>query len=207
MKKYLPSFLCFCFGTLFLLSLSTGQAKAQGEDSCHAMMNVMPDNNDPLLVHFQFIGMVPINSFQFLGSWDFGDGYTSSDSCPDHQYAAPGTYIVCLSFNICIGGGMSCHDDTCESITIGSLAGLASTDGRLHSFYTYPNPVMTELFLRSDAQEAVILDIRDLEGQVVMHAIVKNDESIDVSTLANGIYFAEATDGTHLLKRKLVIHH
>ena len=47
-------------------------------------------------------------------SWDFGDGTTSTLSSPMHDYAAVGTYNVCL-----IASNSSCGADTlCKSITI-----------------------------------------------------------------------------------------
>ena len=90
----------FKFKLLLLLTaglLFTNHSSASvNEDSCWASMLITPDNNDPLLLHFSFAGNVPAGSFQFLGMWDFGDGGISGDSCPDHQYTQPGTYVVCL---------------------------------------------------------------------------------------------------------------
>lgn len=183
--------------------LTANKAKAEvAEDSCLAMMMVTPDHFDPLLMHFSFTGNVPINSFQFLGSWDFGDGFTSTDSCPDHQYTQPGTYIVCLSFSICIGGGMSCHDDTCESITIGTM-NIENTDGSLHTFYSYPNPVRNEFHIRSDSNKELEVKIRDVSGRLVLATMVNNDDAIDAATLAGGMYFMEVTDRVSTLVRRL----
>lgn len=181
------------------------ESKAQNEDSCKAFMNIMPDHNDPLLMHFQFTGTVPINSFQFLGIWDFGDGFTSNDSCPDHLYAQPGTYIVCLEFSICIGGGMSCHDDTCEEITIGNIQGIFNPDGMMHQFFTYPNPVQTKFYIRSDSDRSLGLKVKDATGRTVLISSVKNDEAVDASSFASGIYLLEVSDGNAVLQRKMVV--
>ena len=175
------------------------------EDSCLAMMLITPDHFDPLLVHFTFIGNVPVNSFQFLGSWDFGDGSTSTDSCPNHQYAQPGTYTICLSFSICIGGGMSCHDDTCETVFIGTIAGTDNFEGKLNNFYSYPNPVSAEFHVRSDSNKEMALKMKDLSGRTVLDRTNSNDEPIDASSFSNGIYFMEVTDGTRTLTKKLNI--
>ncbi|MEM7037196.1 MAG: PKD domain-containing protein, partial [Bacteroidota bacterium] len=46
-------------------------------------------------------------------SWDFGDGNSSAMQNPQHTYATPGTYVVCLSvFNSC---GV---DNSCDTITV-----------------------------------------------------------------------------------------
>jgi len=209
MKKFIQHIQAkalLAFASLLLISaIQVTPVRAQNEDSCKAFMLIMPDNNNPLLMHFFFTGTVPVNSFSFLGAWDFGDGFTSGDSCPDHLYSQPGTYIVCLSFNICIGGGLSCDDDTCESITIGSIAGIQNHDGALHQFYSYPNPVQSSLFVRSDSDNEFALRIKDVTGHIVFSDMVKNDDPIDVSAFANGIYFIEAGDGNPALQRKMLI--
>ena len=46
-------------------------------------------------------------------SWDFGDGSTSNAQNPNHQYAAVGTYIVCLTTTNTCG-----TDQYCDTISI-----------------------------------------------------------------------------------------
>jgi hypothetical protein len=205
MKKALPllsSRIIFILTASILISF---HASAQNEDSCRASMWVGMDVNDPLLVHFYFNGTVPGGSFQFLGAWDFGDGDLSGDSCPSHQYAQPGTYVVCLSFSICLGGGLSCHDDTCMSVTVGNISGINNMDGNLHSIYFYPNPVKSLLHFRSDANRNLELKIKDMTGQLVYTGFAGNDEAIDVSSLAAGVYLIEASDGKGIIQRKMVL--
>lgn len=50
----------------------------------------------------------PVNYF-----WDFGDGSTSTLQFPNHQYAAPGTYMVCLT-----GSTVGCTSTYCDTIVI-----------------------------------------------------------------------------------------
>lgn len=52
-------------------------------------------------------------------SWDFGDGNTSNDQNPQHTYAQPGTYQVCLdAINLC---GLT---QSCVSVTLTCAAPL-----------------------------------------------------------------------------------
>lgn len=46
-------------------------------------------------------------------SWSFGDGNTSNLQFPNHQYAAPGTYLVCLTAST-----VGCTTTYCDSIVI-----------------------------------------------------------------------------------------
>lgn len=49
-------------------------------------------------------------------SWSFGDGTSSSSMIPQHTYANPGTYLVCLTVTDSI---TSCTDTFCDSVTTG----------------------------------------------------------------------------------------
>jgi PKD repeat protein len=46
-------------------------------------------------------------------AWDFGDGATSADQNPQHSYAAPGTYQVCLTIT-----GTCGTDEFCTIVTV-----------------------------------------------------------------------------------------
>jgi PKD repeat protein len=59
-------------------------------------------------------------------AWDFGDGGTDSSPSPNHAYAGPGTYVVCLIVSD------ACSADTiCDTITITCASAMfgASTSG------------------------------------------------------------------------------
>lgn len=59
-------------------------------------------NNECYNENIQFTEQASANSAQF--DWDFGDGNTSTDPNPQHQYAAPGDYTVELTVTTAIGG-------------------------------------------------------------------------------------------------------
>ncbi|MDX2248150.1 MAG: PKD domain-containing protein [Bacteroidia bacterium] len=73
---------------------------------------------------------VGLNSFAFFSdtlanwnatySWSFGDGTASSSMIPQHTYANPGTYLVCLTVTDTIN---SCTDTFCDSLIVGQVLG------------------------------------------------------------------------------------
>ncbi len=74
-------------------------------------------------------------------SWDFGDGHSSDNPNPYHQYANDGTYYVCLTVNDSIG---NCHDTWCDSIKVGGInANVCNSNfyfkpgNTLHSLYFF----------------------------------------------------------------------
>jgi len=56
--------------------------------------------------------------------WDFGDGEVSDDANPTHEYAIPGTYVVCLTIET--AGG--CEDTFCWEVTITEGGGDCESD-------------------------------------------------------------------------------
>ncbi|MEO6131766.1 MAG: PKD domain-containing protein [Saprospiraceae bacterium] len=49
--------------------------------------------------------------------WNFGDAHESNDQNPIHFYAAPGTYLVCLT----IHDNTGCEDTYCEEVTVNAV--------------------------------------------------------------------------------------
>ncbi len=62
----------------------------------------------------QFYNMSTGNADQFF--WDFGDGTASQEANPQHTWAYPGSYPVCLSI---FDSSTQCSDTYCETITTG----------------------------------------------------------------------------------------
>ena len=64
--------------------------------------------------------------------WYFGDGGTSTQSSPFHQYANSGAFLVCLSLYL---NGAIC-DSYCDSIVVGNPANAC-----VPVFYSYPDSI------------------------------------------------------------------
>ncbi len=66
---------------------------------------------------------------------------------------------------------------------------LGIEDHVKNNFVLYPNPTATVLNVKGDFDSNESITIYNMLGQIVLRkAITSNDESIDVSSLANGIY-------------------
>ena len=73
------------------------------DNYCEAWFNYMPQGNGDIGLTIQFLD----ESWGYPTSWtwDFGDGFTSDEQNPLHEYAEEGIYDVCLSI----------FSDSCES--------------------------------------------------------------------------------------------
>lgn len=131
--------------------------------------------------HFTNPSALPSDSYL----WDFGDGETSTEANPSHQYEATATYEVTLVMT-----GF-CGSDTAtqmlEAIGDGSGINDPALTARLS---IYPNPAKQMLYLKAD--ELLRLDnysIVNVLGQEVLGGELKGQTSINVSALAAGSYF------------------
>ncbi|MFM2136722.1 MAG: hypothetical protein RL021_2122 [Bacteroidota bacterium] len=88
-----------------------------GTNNCY--FAAFPDSMNTMQYHFYGS---PSYSSSTL-AWDFGDGSTGTGSNPLHQYAAAGTYFVCMN-ELNPNGVNVCH--YCDSITVTSGGGSMS---------------------------------------------------------------------------------
>ncbi|MCB9232468.1 MAG: PKD domain-containing protein [Bacteroidia bacterium] len=114
-------------------------------------------------------------------SWDFGDGFTSTQSSPSHIYAANGTYQVCLTATNGCGPSTVCHTITVncpaptasfgETVTnLTAVFSNSSTGGTSYSWNfgdggtaTSTNPVHT---YAAQGTYTVCLTVTNVCGQV-----------------------------------------
>jgi len=115
-------------------------------------------------------------------SWDFGDGGNSTMDSPSYSYANVGSYTVVLYSNL---GNCSGSDTIVINVDVNSVFSLESSNG----FSIYPNPVTSELKVDSkDKFETLQYAIIDAQGKIVLSGIYEYNSTIDVSTLAKGVY-------------------
>ena len=83
------------------------------DTSCKASFSAIPDSltSFPFLYHFIDLSEGNINSWH----WDFGDGFSSTEKNPSHQFGAPGTYYVCLTVKN-LNDTTGCSDQLCQEI-------------------------------------------------------------------------------------------
>lgn len=81
---------------------------------CKAEFSAAPDSlsSNPYLYHFKDLSQGNINSWY----WDFGDGSTSLQKNPSHQFDHSGTFKVCLVVAD-QNDTASCFDQTCSEIS------------------------------------------------------------------------------------------
>ncbi|HQQ93633.1 MAG TPA: S8 family serine peptidase [Bacteroidia bacterium] len=109
----------------------------------------------------------------------------------------PACYTVnIVDANLCVVSSTAC-------IGIGTSLGAQVAD--MHSALFFPNPVRDKLFVQWETQE---FDLRlfNTLGQILAEKLNQQSSTeLDLSALANGIYYAELRQGTQVLRTKLVL--
>ena len=73
-----------------------------------------------------------------LYSWNFGDGNSSNETNPVHEFCEPGTYTVCLTVTNTCGSGDQCMDITVSIPTDMVILDVQDAAGSIGSFISVP---------------------------------------------------------------------
>ena len=135
--------------------------------------------------------------------WNFGDGTTSTQQYPFHQYATPGQYIICLTVTSS-NDSLNCSSTHCDSSSIyqktsgfimsqinilpQNTTGIKSI-GKPINFSAYPNPLTDKLTIESEEYHNTKYFITDAIGKIVITGNINNQKTIiNTSELAKGFY-------------------
>lgn len=129
--------------------------------------------------------------------WNFGDGTTSTDANPWHEYQSPGTYVIQL---IVIKDG--CQNDTMVFTVYVGMAGIA--ENQAANCVVYPNPFTNQLTI--EGKELEVIELRDMTGKLLRQQICTGETEIiqDLNSYSSGIYFLVIKQGGKVQQFKLV---
>ena len=134
--------------------------------------------------------------------WDFGDGKTSAEINPVHDYEEIGDYEVMLA------AGGDHGSDTVKSLI--NLTAIPEIIGE-NSFRIYPNPASNKVYLKinNDNIKVVQYTLLTIHGQVVRHdemSLNHRVNELDIAGLPPGIYLLRIISQGIFLTRKLIVY-
>jgi hypothetical protein len=121
-------------------------------------------------------------------TWNFGDGSTSTQQYPVHTYTVAGLYTVSLT----VSDGISNDSETKTDLIRAGVEGIGET-GISQRIRIFPVPATTQLFIESELNMRSF-EILDIAGRIVLQMPADGfEQTIDISTLSDGIYFLSIT--------------
>lgn len=132
--------------------------------------------------------------------WDFGDGSTSTDETPDHQYAAPGKYTVTLTIGSCS------HS---QEITV-FPTGIEGVGENPYGAVLQPNPAQqsTELRLTRPLPADAHFRLVTMDGRIAGTWTVRAGElhlQLPIAHLAPAVYMLVADEPQYGITLPLVV--
>lgn len=161
-------------------------------------------------------------------TWDFGDGNSSNQRYPSHQYSQNGVYNVCLSITAVDStnpAGASCTSSYCDSIGFdanGNLVFKGQSGFTLNildpatvnleemvlaqSLQMYPNPSAGQVNLTWDQALAVEeLELLSLTGRILQQHRPESAEQ-QISHLTPGLYLVRVKTAAASEVRRLLVN-
>ena len=169
-----------------------------GSDTSNFMLDIIhrPSSGDILssIDDGSIVTFSTDSEFGDFYSWDFGDGNTSMDVNPTHNYTSTGDFEVSLTIT------NDCGERTLTTtITIGAVATQDLHDDVGLSMS--PNPSDGIFLLELEGSKSLDYQIRiiDINGSLITRRNFEHvssfNSSFDLRYLSDGIYFIEISDG------------
>lgn len=192
----------------------TSAVTVGGPNSCYSPFSMVQDSFNLLqwYIYPSITGQAP---FTYL--WDFGDMTTSTLPNPNHTYASPGQYTICLT----VTDANACTSYFCDSSSVQrSSASLqmqyatvinGPTSINEQEEFTaniFPNPAGENLNIVFNKPTQGKIRLTDIAGKIVYEqTFTGKSATIDVSAVPAGIYNCNISGATLNRNQKIVVIH
>lgn len=206
----------YCYDSICSSVTVTGSVNP-AQDSCYAYFYIYEDSMSAGTYYaVSYASTANPNTSTYL--WDFGDGTTSNQQYPYHNYSTPGVYTICLTV---YDGVDSCSASYCDSTAgskisssamMSSLTVIASTTGvkdnttQVTKTAVYPNPMADASIIVFESATAMNgkVEVVNLLGAVVYSENTNinrgaNEVKLSTSSLVPGMYYVNIIGNGQLL--------
>lgn len=143
--------------------------------------------------------------------WNFGDGTTSNEKDPYHNYSAVGDYSVTLK----VTDNSGSEAEYSENVSVTVLTSSEDlTNPNVYSLaQNYPNPFNPSTLIQYSIAEPgnVTLEVYNMLGQKVAQLVNGTQNAgahtiqFDASALSSGVYIYQLKSGSYLETRKMML--
>jgi uncharacterized membrane protein len=133
-------------------------------------------------------------------SWNFGDGGTSTNQNPTHNYSTNGTYTVSLTVSDYFTSNTRTRTGFIQVGPIG-----VDENGHGGEVKIFPNPVKNQLHVNS-VMKIKSISLVDLSGISIFRINeIDNSNSIDLGRISDGIYILQVDTENGMMQRKVIV--
>ncbi len=150
--------------------------------------------------------------------WDFGDGNTSTQKDPIHQYTSAGIFTVSLTATNSIGNDVETKTDVLEVDDKFCAPGSKDPISGLTSFHSaadieiFPNPAYDALTIRipnASSVKKIEVALINIHGQILylneFDSLTDREINLDISGQPSGVHFLQCNMGKQTVTKKLLI--
>ena len=149
-----------------------------------------------------------MESVYMVASSTYAQARTYSIQAATDLFGASSTQVTAVTnawnaVGVTTGAALVAQTTGTSAPAVSNNASLVS--GATHAFSLYPVPATNELHLLLDGNsEIVSVQVRDLRGAVVGTARYNGNGTLDVSSLAKGMYVINVSDGEQTFRQRFV---
>lgn len=138
--------------------------------------------------------------------WDFGDGNSSTDPNPVHDYLSLGTYWVCQTVE---DTTLELSDTWCDSVRLVII--MNENGANANTFNISPNPSSGQINISYTvpAREQLEIRVLDPRGRLVIREQVEwfgsGKSQLNLGHLADGVYMLNISGNSGIFNEKIVI--
>ena len=138
--------------------------------------------------------------------WDFGDGNTSEEFEPQHDYDSVGTYTILLT-----AYNGDCIDTFSRTIIVDMEVSVQS-DIHFGNIKIFPNPTDHRLFIKFDQpiMSTTTFELVTSAGvplSKIVHEAGSNNVELSVGAFPAGLYYLKISDREYRIMRKVIVQH
>jgi len=197
---------------------------------CSIEFFVMPDSTGENIIWI----LPSVNILEAVSVlWEFGDGTTSTELFPQHEYSTEGPYTLCVTATFASPDNSTCSITYCATlsgITVGGSGFVESDSGfsinvinnqtavgidkveKLSNLKLWPNPSTDRLTIQyfTSVNTTQAITILDITGKVIIQeqyisGVGEITKSIDVTNLPSGVYLLRLTAADHIETKRFAI--
>ncbi len=213
-------------------STMTSTVFYNGQQSCNAFFFPYIDSAaaTPFVLTLINASTGSFPNMPLLYAWDFGDGSTSTDAYPTHQYATTGLFNICLTVFDTLSG---CTSTFCDSLGIDStgaimmrgvtgftlnvispVTSVTTTSADVAAEMTaFPNPISADgilnVQLKAFGDDEASIQVFNTAGVSCIREVIQTNNNathqLNMSNLPSGLYIIQASSGKHSAQTRVLV--